>query len=206
LVALLAGPAMAQQGRGGMFGRGGLGMLVGNASVQEELKLDDQQKEKAKELAEKNREKMQSARESLQGLEQDERRTKMQELTKEMNESTLKAVGAFMKPEQITRLKQISYQALGALAFADSEIASKLNLTDAQKGDIKTINDDAGSQMREIFQEAQNDREAAMKKMTELRKATLDKVVAKLNDEQQKAWKELIGSPFEVKYEPRPGN
>jgi hypothetical protein len=31
-------------------------------------------------------------------------------------------------------------------------------------------------------------------------------VSAKLNDEQQKTWKELIGSPFEVKFEPRPQN
>ena len=60
------------------------------------------------------------------------------------------------------------------------------------------------SQMREIFQSFQDDREGAMKKMAELRKETLEKVAAKLNDEQQKGWKELIGAPFEVKYEPRP--
>ena len=34
-----------------------------------------------------------------------------------MNESTLKAVGEFLKPEQITRLKQISYQTRGAHGF-----------------------------------------------------------------------------------------
>ena len=51
LVALLAGPAAAQ-GRGGfgMFGGGGFAMLLGNESVQKELKLDDKQVEKAKEL------------------------------------------------------------------------------------------------------------------------------------------------------------
>ena len=62
LVALLAGPALAQ-GRGGfgMMGGGGVGMLIGNESVQKELKLDDTQVTKAKELAEKNREKMMAA-------------------------------------------------------------------------------------------------------------------------------------------------
>ena len=35
-----------------------------------------------------------------------------------------------------------------------------------------------------------------MKKMAEIRKETLEKVAAKLNDEQQKTWKELIGAPF----------
>ena len=139
LVAMLAGPAMAQ-GRG--FGRGGggnLAMLLGNASVQKELKLDDQQIEKSKELADKAREKMQEVRESLQGLEGEELQTKRREIMKEMSESTLKSVGAFLKPEQVTRLKQISYQQQGLMAFNDPEVAKKLNLTESQKSDIQTI-------------------------------------------------------------------
>ncbi len=64
LVALLAGPVMAQQGRGGGrgFGGGGLGMLLSNASVQQELKLDATQIEKAKEVADKAREKVTATR------------------------------------------------------------------------------------------------------------------------------------------------
>ncbi|MFI5458412.1 MAG: hypothetical protein ACHRXM_23525 [Isosphaerales bacterium] len=208
LVALLAGPALAQgQGRGfGMFGGGGIGMLIGNESVQKELKLDDKQVEKAKEVAGKNGEKMRAAREEFQNLDQEERRTKMQTLGKEMNESTLKAVGEFLKPEQITRLHQISYQTRGAMAFSDPEVAKKLSLTDGQKSEIKTIVDDSTAAIREIFTSNQDDREGNMKKVAELRKETLTKVTGKLNDEQQKTWKELIGSPFEIKYPPRPQN
>jgi hypothetical protein len=205
LVALLAGPALAQQGRGfGMFGGGGISGLIGNESVQKELKLDDSQLAKAKELADKNREKMAAAREQLQGVDQAERRTKMQELNKEWNASTLKAVGEFLKPDQITRLTQISYQVLGANAFADADVAKKLNLTDSQKTEIQTINQEAQGEMREIFQSAGDDREAAVKKMTEHRAATLAKITAKLNDEQQKTWKELIGAPFTYVPTPRP--
>src|SRR3954465_6004994 len=53
LVALLSGPALAQQGRGGGrgMGGGGHGLLLGNPSVQQELKLDAAQIEKAKELS-----------------------------------------------------------------------------------------------------------------------------------------------------------
>ncbi len=207
LVALLAGPALAQGGRGfGMMGGGGIGMLIGNESVQQELKLDDKQLEKAKELAQKNREKMTAAREELQNLDQDERRTKMQALGKEMNESTLKAVGEFLKPEQITRLHQINNQVRGAMAFGDPEVATKLALTDTQKSEIKTIIVDSNAAIREIFTANQDDREGNMKKIAELRKETLTKVTAKLNDEQQKTWKELIGSPFEIKFPPRPNN
>jgi hypothetical protein len=208
LIALLAGPALAQgQGRGfGMFGGGGISMLIGNESVQKELKLDDGQVEKAKDLAAKNMEKFTAARGEFQNLDQEERRTKMQALGKEINESTVKAVGEFLKPEQIARLHQISFQTRGAMAFNDPEVAKKLSLTDSQKSEIQTIVTDSNAEMRQIFQDSQDDREAAMKKVSELRKETLTKVTAKLNDEQQKTWKEMIGSPFELKLQPRPQN
>ena len=85
-------------------------MLIGNEGVQKELKLDDQQVEKAKEFAEKAREEM---REHFAEACRDSRAKSaapsMQEINKEMNESAMKAFGEFLKPEQITRLKQISY-------------------------------------------------------------------------------------------------
>jgi hypothetical protein len=202
LLALIAGPAAAQQGRGFGFGGGGnLATLAANTGVQKELKLDDQQVEKAKDLAEKTREKMRETRETLQGLEGEERRTKQQEISREMNASSLKALGEFLKPEQIARLKQISYQVRGAQAFSDPEVSQKLNLTDGQKTDIQTIVKDSQGQMpsREDFQ---NDREAAMKKAQEVGKQTLSQAAAKLNDEQQKTWKELLGAPFEYKPDP----
>jgi len=208
LVALLAGPAAAQ-GRGGfgMFGGGGgYAMLLSNESVQKELKLEDQQVEKAKELGEKAREKMTAARSSFEGLDQEERRTKMTELMREVNESTMKSAGEFLKPEQVTRLKQISYQQRGATAFNDPEVQKKLNITDSQKTDIHAIVQESQTEMRTIFQENQDDREAMMKKITEHRKQTLAKVEAKLNDEQQKSWKAMLGSPFEIKIPPRPNN
>jgi len=200
LVAILAGPAAAQ-GRG--FGRGGnLGSLLGNESVQKELKLDDKQVDKAKELAEKTGEEMREKFQDLQGLDQEERRTKMQAINQEVNASVLKPAGEFLKPEQIARLKQIRHQVQGAMAFNDPEVAKKLNLTDAQKKDIQEIVTASREKMpsRDDFQ---SDREAAMKKMQEVNKETLSQVVAKLNDEQQKTWKELIGSPFEIQYPPR---
>jgi len=205
LVALVAGPAAAQgQGRG--FGRGGgsLAGLLGNASVQKELKLDDDQTTKAKATADKLNGEAREKFTGLQDLPQEERREKMMAINHEINEATLKAVGEYLKPEQITRLKQISYQRRGAQAFTDPEVAKKLNITDAQKTEIQTIVTESMAAMRTIFQENQDDQEARTKKMTELNKETLAKASAKLNDEQQKTWKELLGAPFEYKPDPRP--
>ena len=203
LVALLTSPALAQgRGFGMMRGGGGISALLSNESVQKELKLDDAQLTKVKELAEKNREKMMAAREETKDLDQEERMKKMQELMKEMNESTIKAVGEFMKPEQVKRLHECSYQVRGAMAFADPGVIKKLNITDAQKDDIKKITDESMEAAREIGAGFRDDPEGTQKKMAEHNKETLTKVVAKLNDEQQKTWKEMLGASFE--YKPTP--
>jgi len=210
LMALMAGPVMAQQGRGGGRGFGGGGgggaaMLLSNASVQQELKLEGDQIEKAKGVAEKAREKFTASRESFQSLEGEERAKKMRELTKEVNEETHKAVKEFLKPEQVKRLYQITHQVQGASAFTEEHVQKHLKLTDAQKSDIDGIVHDSQQQMRTIFQESQGDREAAMAKITELRKDTLSKIEGKLTDEQKASYKEMLGTPFEVKFEGRPG-
>ena len=75
----------------------------------------------------------------------------MQEINREINESTLKAVGEFLKPEQVTRLKQISYQQRGLQAFSDPEIAKKLNLTDTQKTDIQAISQETMESTRGLI-------------------------------------------------------
>jgi hypothetical protein len=194
LVAMLVGTASAQ-GRGGFGRRGSLAFLLSNESVQKELKLDDKQLEKAKELAEKTGEEMREKFQGLGDLSPEEQRAKFQAINQEVTASVLKAAGEFLKPEQIARLKQISYQQRNAQAFTDNEVAKKLNLTDAQKTDIQTILTDSMKEMptRDDFND---DREAAMKKATEVSKATLAKAEAKLNDEQRKTWKDLLGSPF----------
>jgi hypothetical protein len=204
LAALMATPVMAQQRRGGFGGgRGGLSMLLSNTSVQEELKLDDSQKEKAKEIGEKAREKMTAAREELQNLSQEERGKKMRELMAEGNASAHKAASEFLKPEQLKRLHQINLQVSGANAFEEEHLQKKLEITSEQKTEIAAIVQASNAEMREIFQGAQNDREGAMAKLREHRKETLAKVEGKLTAEQKTKYTELLGSPFEIKFEPR---
>jgi hypothetical protein len=208
LAVCLAGPALAQQGqrRGGGFGGGGnISMLLANASVQQELKLDEAQINKAKELADQTREKMTAAREANSSLEGEERFKKMRELNTELNESANKTASEFLKPEQMKRLHQIQHQQQGASAFEMAHVQTKLKLTDDQKKEIGEIIQASNQEMRSIFAASQGDREGAMTKITELRKETLSKVEAKLTDEQKTAYKEMLGAPFEVKREPRPG-
>ncbi len=206
LVVILAGPAMAQQGRGGGRGfgggGGGLAMLLTNASVQQELKMDAAQIDKSKELSTKIREKVTAA---TQGLEGQERFTKMREMSKELNNEANTGAKEFLKPEQMHRLHQIQHQVQGAQAFSDEHVQSRLKLTDTQKSDIDAITQSSNTEMRELFQNMQSDPEGTRAKLTELRKTTLTKIEGKLTDEQKTTWKEMLGSPFEIKFEGRPG-
>jgi hypothetical protein len=206
LVAALSGPAMAQgQGRGG-FGMGGGGpvALLGNPGVQKELKLDSEQVEKATALASEIREKMTGLRDQLQGLQGQEAQAKRQELMKPINEGAMKSAAAFLKPEQVKRLHEIELQQRGANALSDPAIAKKLGVTDEQAAKVKTILADSQAEMRELFQSAGDDRQAAMAKVQTLRKETNNKVMALMTEDQKKTWKEMTGEPFEVVFQPRP--
>jgi uncharacterized protein YajQ (UPF0234 family) len=201
LVAILAGPAMAQ-GRGG-WGGGGVTNLIGNPGVQKELKLDADQIEKATALATEVREKMTEVRSQLEGLEGEEMMTKRAQLSKPINDEATKKIKAMLKEGQYTRLTQIELQQRGAAALTDPEIAKKLSVTDEQAAKVKTMMADMQAEAREIQQSAGDDRQAAMQKVQALRTETNTKVMALMSDDQKKAWKEMTGEPFTVTYQRR---
>ena len=204
MVVAMAAPAMAQ-GRGGYGGgQGGPANLVGNPSVQKELKMDSEQVEKATALATETREKMMGLRDQLQGLEGEEMQAKRVELSKPINEAAMKKIKAMLKDEQYARLTQIELQQRGMNALTDAAIAKKLDVTTEQAAKVKTILGDMQAEVRDIQQSAGDDRQAAMQKVNALRKETNTKVMALMSDNQKQLWKEMTGEPFEVTYPQRP--
>jgi Spy/CpxP family protein refolding chaperone len=201
-VALMAAPSWAQ-GRG-FGGGGGGGMLLSNKGVQQELKVTDEQAKKldafAQELRDKNRERFAG----LRDLSDDERRTKMQDLNKTMTAEIKKGLVDILKPEQAKRFDQIQLQQMGYNAFNMPNVQEGLKLTTEQKTKFTDLGTATGQEMGEIMRGAADDREAAMKKATELRRSATEKAMALLTDDQKKSWKEMTGTPFEVKFEPRP--
>jgi hypothetical protein len=207
LTLLLAVPAFAQQrqrgqgqGRGGRGG-GGYGALISIEAVQKELKLDGDQVEKATAAVREVREKHADDFAKLQDLDQQERREKMMGLTKTVNDETVKSLDGILKHDQVKRLKQIELQNRqgGIGAFNDPDVQKALKLTDEQKEKIKTIAADAGEEQRGLRQQgAGADRAEMAKKAAALRKHTMEKVMAVLDDNQKTTWKEMTGAPFEV--------
>jgi Spy/CpxP family protein refolding chaperone len=205
----LAGPALAQRGRGGFGGGfGGPGFLLRNPGVQKELKLSDEQIKKVEEVTQSIQDKHREDFEAAGKLEGDERGAKFQEIMKTMGEETNKALAEILKPEQSKRLKEISLQQRKADAFNDPEVQKALNLTDDQKEKIKTINEDAAKKMEESFPRGRRggggggfDPER-FKKMNTMRDETLEHVVSVLTDDQKKTWKEMTGAPFKFEFQP----
>jgi hypothetical protein len=203
VAALIASPALAQGrgGRGGQFGRGGFGGpagLVNNPAVQKELKLSEDEVTKGKEALQSIQEKYQEERQKLQDLDPEERAPKMREMMTKQTEETYTALEKAWKPEQVKRLKQISLQQQGMMAFMSPAVDKALKITDDQKEKFRSLQMEMGEEMQGLRGGGGGDFQEMMKKMTEMRKEFMAKSVAVLTPEQKKEWKEMTGEPFDV--------
>jgi Spy/CpxP family protein refolding chaperone len=178
----------------GAFGGGKLFLLT-QKSVQEELKLSDDQVKKVAELGEKQRDAFQG----LRNLGRDELRKKFEEMTKD----TDKAIADTLKEDQLKRFNQIALQQQGTRALGDPEVADALKLSPEQKDKVKAVQEEARREFGALFQGG-GDPAEGRKKMEELRKATDEKLMNVLTDEQKAKWKELQGEPFKGEIR-RPG-
>jgi len=221
LTAALAVPAMAQRqpGQGRGFGGGGFGGIAGllrNESVQKELKMDKGQVDKTAEAVKKVQDKHADEFTKLRDLQQEERRTKSAELNRTVSAETLTAVSEVLKPEQVTRLKEIELQQAGVSAFTRADVEKALALNDEQKTKLKAISDESSTKMRELFGGGRGQGGGAggarpprgqggargagqnQEKITALRKEMNEKAVAVLTDDQKKMWKTMTGEAFTV--------
>ncbi len=197
LAAFAAAPALAQDkprfGFGGGFGVSKL-QLLSNKSVQDELKLTEDQVKKFTDLQEKQR----ANRIDFQNLSQEEVRAKMQERAKE----TEKALGEILKPEQLKRLNQISLQQRRGNALSDPEVQKTLGFTDEQKDKVVAIQKDGFAAMRDLVPQGQRPDEEALKKIQEFQKTQNTKLMDVLTADQKTKWKELTGDEFKGEIKP----
>ena len=209
MFALLAGAARSQgQGRGffgsgpddgGLGGSGGfvetaLRQLV-QPGVRKQLDLNDNQYQSVNELSQMYTSKLRETRELSKGLDPADRMAKMRGFHKEFNEPALTKIRETLNREQMDRLRSITYQRMGPLAFREQEVRERLNLTQPQREKIDGILHDYDRDRGEIRALISDDRKAALEKFAELNKRTVDKILAELTEEQVKTWKDFIGPP-----------
>jgi hypothetical protein len=204
-LALLVSPVWAQgQGRGG-FGGGAAGFLMA-PNVQKDLKLTDAQVSKVQETLREIKERHQGDYSALRDASSDVRWTKMATLNESVSDEVKKALS--FSAEQSRRFDQISLQAHGLQAFANSTVDEKLKLTNDQKSKIREIVEATRTSSAGAFNKdaSQQERTDARNKRAATQKENMTKVQALLTDDQKNAWKELTGEPIEIQYPARRTN
>jgi hypothetical protein len=201
------------------------GSLARNRSVQTELKLDDDQKNAIQEkvpaigisfggrglgkgkgkgkfeLDDATRERFAEYMEKIQTLKdvpEDKFEEKVRETFKDELETQAKEVEKILKPEQMTRLKQIARQQGGPLAYLKAENVKDLSITDEQKTKLRSINTELDKDRQELFRGGGGFSAETREKLEGLTKEANEKAAAVLTDEQKAKWKTLIGEPYTV--------
>jgi Spy/CpxP family protein refolding chaperone len=214
VAALVLAANLQAQGPGGGGGRGpgmmggpgggpggGMMMILQNEKVQKDIELDADQKEKIQKLATETREAMRAKMGDMSNLSQEERRTKMQEMRKDMEEETAKTekkIEGILLPKQLERIKQIQLQVQGVAALANPDVAKALELTADQQAKVKSINEESMKAMRDMFAGGGRPSAEDRDKMTKARKETETKLMDVLTADQKEKLEKMKGENFDV--------
>jgi Spy/CpxP family protein refolding chaperone len=211
--------------------------LANNAGVQKELKMDEEQVKAAREkvvmpgfgfgggfrggkggkggkggfdLTDEQKERIAKYMEKLSSLKdtpEDQLEAKIRETFKDELEAPTKEVEKILKPEQLSRLKQIARQQGGPGAYLKPENVTDLKVTDEQKKKIKDINDELQKDTQELRRSAGGGKGGfgplppeTQQKITALTKEASEKAAEVLTAEQKTKWKELTGEPYTVEF------
>src|SRR5262249_13650216 len=188
--------------------------LLGWIKVRDELKLTPAQVEKIRDFGDERIEKHERPlEESLGKLTEEERRQKFAAVEKRQKEATEKATEA-LTAEQARRYRQMEIWTMGPLAFSYLDLTRDLDLTEAQRGALKTIGDELENERNARAKRLQRDFRVRLtkeeqakrreelaentKKDEELRAAKLAECLSVLTDDQKARFEILRGPQFEL--------
>jgi Spy/CpxP family protein refolding chaperone len=182
-----ANPPGRQVGAGG-GGAGGFNLFT-NPTVQKDLALTDAQKESIKKIVD-------DFRASLTGLTQEDRRSKMPELRKVMDDK----VDSVLNSQQKARVKEIRLQVRGVAALTSKEVVETLKLTDDQVNKIKELTAALRKDTREARQAAvtSGDRSSVREAVAKVRKEGTEKIMAVLTPDQKAGLEKMQGAKIEL--------
>lgn len=163
-------------------------VLLGQKVVQQELKLTREQLQKIDALRAKERQ----AFAPRQGFKPAEMADKMKEALKESS----KALDDILKPGQAQRFKEVTLQAQGETALAETEVATNVGLSDEQQKKIKAVCEAAGKDRAALFQGKLVNPKDMQKSMEQINKKTVDKILEELTSAQRSKWDEMKGKPL----------
>jgi len=209
--------AVAQRPPGGnpLMWQLGVGVL-GNIKVRDELKLTADQMKKIQEIGDEYTEKMKPLSLIQKQLTPEEQQKRYAEFQKVQMEGAEKAA-AVLTPEQTGRYRQILIWMAGPSAFSKPDVAKELDLTDGQKGALKTIGDEYEAALVKNAQpdisilkrintqdgrdKAREDMLSRDKERVEMMATKVAECLAVLTDDQKARFEKLRGEKFEIRRE-----
>ncbi len=174
--------------------------LLTAEAVQKELALTDDQKARLQKLRDERTAEGQAFFAKLMGLPQNEIQKRLEERAK----LSRKQIAQILTPKQMERLNEINIQVAGITALGFEDVAEKIGLSADQKVKLKTLGDDTGRRLTELFPTSQAQlrdeqaRQERKKKLAEITSERKDKAVALLTDEQQVKFEQLKGEQFDL--------
>jgi RNA polymerase sigma factor (sigma-70 family) len=140
------------------------------------------------------------------------------ELVNKRDTETRKLLAEVLKPEQLSRLKQIDLQLEGIRALHNKEVALALKLTEDQKGQVtKLFEDISQASMAHALRVAppsptgideatvrETRHTAHVEAWNKEFKAATGKIPSLLTPEQRRRWEAMTGAPFQLAPEPEP--
>ena len=213
LLAIAAIAAHAQGfGGGGQGRRGGFGRMGGNSNftllaredVQEDLALTSDQKSAYKDAQDNQQEKMKAQFEEMRNSGTRPDPTTMRETFAKMMKEADAEVAKILKPDQLKRLREISIQLDGNKAALKEDVQKDLAITDAQKAQLKKLQDSAQEANNSVMEKARN-REIQWTEVQDIMKkndkALNDEIAKVLTATQKTKLTDLGGKKFVEKEE-----
>lgn len=202
LVVAISESASAQRGSGArLFGAIPAVTLAQLEEVEQELKLTDEQQQKADELSE---ELNTARREAFQNAADDFDKAR-EDVSKLYRDFTAK-FNASLEEHQQKRLREIFIQVNGPIVLTVETIADELMLSDEQKAKLEDAAADSQSEVFDSFQDFRNmtDEERG-KKVQELIESRDKSLLAVVTEEQKEKFEQLKGEKLEVDLSNLPG-
>lgn len=176
------------------FSPGLMGTLLRD-ETKKELKLSDDQVDKAMKIAEKyrpQREEMQPFLDRMRDAKTDDERAKIRdEMTKMMEKKTKKSdeeIEKLIGKVNVERLGQLTVQFEGHRALVSPDVMKKLNLNDSQQEKILAIMEERSEARRDMgFRASEEERLAFDREWNA-------KIFAILTPEQRQMWQQMVGS------------
>jgi hypothetical protein len=172
--------------------------LLQDQRVRRELGMEGEQVRHFQRLAQEARQKRW---ERFQALQTQDRPKAVAEFAKLQRQIAMEVLAGLdkasvLKPEQLERLRQLTWQQQGAVAFTNPLVQDALKMTLDQKAGLQAIIEEVGPRLRELQDPKSRGEDG--KAIPALREQTLSRVLALLDEEQKARWEQLKGRHVEI--------